>query len=543
MRETEKRRGNPIGAETAKRIGGGIPRGMRRGIPGGFRDAGRCLREKVGGRTVRRLAGVFCVWLVLAAYSNFAFAKSETIYFLLDRNGGVQKTIVVNSFVSDGKDIVDYGDYAEIQNLSSRSLPTVEGNKIVFKPVDDSVFYYRGVLNHAKNPWKIEIAYFLDGKEIAAEAVPGAKGLFEMHIRVSPDSASDYASAYTLQMQGTLVHGASAVVVENASVVSIGSQYTVASVFLPNQEQTVKIKANIDGNLELGAFTFTGVKASLPVDFDLDGMEAQVGELTDASSKVLGGIVMLENGGEKLQGGISEVREGASHLSGTAAELENGLTEIAAAFSKTLPALNAFPEHTAKMLKSMEEAQAKFVLLREAAERLSAAPDPTIVALSKAYLGQLQMTEQLLEGMKQLQEGQNAVSQAFAATDAGYRQLHASAKRYLDGVRQLNYGISGVYDGFEAYIAGLKSLSEGQKEFVSGVSKAQEMFVKNISSIRGDEVVPGSFVDPGNRTESVTFVMRTEELRKPVEEKVAAPPVPKKSLMGKLMQLFGVEWE
>ena len=88
--------------------------------------------------------------------------KEEVVYAVLDNSGKVNGLYVVNSFTNH--DIVDYGDYETIKNLTTTDAITQEGDKISFHTDADKV-YYQGDLKTKEIPWNIEIHYWMDDKE------------------------------------------------------------------------------------------------------------------------------------------------------------------------------------------------------------------------------------------------------------------------------------------------------------------------------------------------------------------------------------------
>lgn len=472
------------------------------------------------------------------------FAKSETVYFMLDRHGKPTKTIVVNSFEGSNRDIIDYGVYENIENLSSSVRPAVEGEKIVFKSEgDDSIFYYRGELKHAEIPWDIEIKYYLDGKEVAPEVFVESEGDFEMKISVHSGKGNKFNDRYTVQMQGTFLSGISEISVENASVVAIGSQYTVASIFIPGREHTVVVKGKING-LEIGAFTFTGVRAVLDVDFDFKSIENQIDELANASAQVLAGIVRLEDGANKLKGGIKGFADGIIAVNAGSDRLLYGNAGIAKAIGDLSNSVVLLPEGTKTLLSTLTEFQARLSMLRDSATQMMTAPDPAIAGFAKAILGQLELNQGMIEALTKINYGEAAFSQALTQLNANYIAFSEGQEKYIGGVKALSGQVGILANGADVFSGSFTDLIDGQKEFVAGVGAAQSKFKEAVSfiDVTGKEN-PGSFVHPKNKTEHVTFVMRTEELRKPVPVREPLPPVPKKSMLEKLMNLFGVEWE
>lgn len=124
-------------------------------------------------------------------FAASAAAKEEVVYANLDKNGGVEGVYVVNIFgyselvnavAANPAEpvIVDYGDYTSVKNLvSTEAIVKTGGDEytIYLNPEvpADGKLYYQG---NTKNiiPWNIDVAFFLDGKEVSAEEIAGAAG-------------------------------------------------------------------------------------------------------------------------------------------------------------------------------------------------------------------------------------------------------------------------------------------------------------------------------------------------------------------------------
>lgn len=489
--------------------------------------------------TLKRMLTVMLA-LCLSLQAGAVFAKSETVYLLLDRGGALEKAIVVNSFVGDEESIVDYGDYENVTNLSSSAVPKIEGDKIVFhREGGNSEFYYRGDLKNAENPWNIEIKYYLDGVETDPELLPAASGDFEMTVRVSPAAEGGFADKYTVQMQGSLI-GAKEIGSDGASIVAMGSQYTVGAIFLPTKEQEVRIWAKVENGLELSAFTFTGVKAAIDFDIDFDEIEKQVGELSDASAQVLAGIVRLEGGAEEMRLGLSTISGSLTYLTQNNEALKKGLSDFSAALTALSSAATELPKGSEELLNAVKSASEQMAAVKGMAEQLVQAPDPNMVAIGAALLGQMELNAKVAEALSAINAGESAVSAGLAELSGGIGKVTGGADEYLSGVSAVSAGVSKLSAGMDSYAYGFAELVEGQKQFVVGVGDAQAQLADMLGIVRGaDTGRIGSFVSSKNAVDGVTFIMRTEELKKPVFQKEPLPPLPKKNLWQKLIGLFG----
>ena len=119
-------------------------------------------------------------------------------------DGSVDRIYVVNQLFSE---YTDYGTYADINNLSTTSVPTVEGDKITFP--DEYVeggLYYQGTMT-GELPLTFDIDYKLDGKPTSAESLASAAGRLQLSITASPNEKCDPAVREGLMAQITVRAG------------------------------------------------------------------------------------------------------------------------------------------------------------------------------------------------------------------------------------------------------------------------------------------------------------------------------------------------
>ena len=92
--------------------------------------------------------------------------KEEVVYAVLEEDGTVKGVHVVNSF--QGGDIVDYGNYSSVKNLTTTDKITLENDKVTLH-TDNKKVYYQGDLKSKEIPWNVAISYKLDGVSYSGE--------------------------------------------------------------------------------------------------------------------------------------------------------------------------------------------------------------------------------------------------------------------------------------------------------------------------------------------------------------------------------------
>ena len=119
-----------------------------------------------------------------AATANTDSTKQEVVYINLNSDGSVSKICVVNIFeLDEDGQIVDYGDYTVLRNMTSNDKITFE-NETVRIDTKAGKLYYEGTLNQNVIPWIFSFRYYLDGTEYKAEEIAGKDGALKITISI-----------------------------------------------------------------------------------------------------------------------------------------------------------------------------------------------------------------------------------------------------------------------------------------------------------------------------------------------------------------------
>src|SRR5699024_3093762 len=87
-------------------------------------------------------------------------AKDEVIYGKTEANGNINNMYVVNSFhITEPGEIIDYGDYTTVRNLTDLSDIKQTSDGEVHFQTEEEEFYFQGELKNQALPWDIEITY------------------------------------------------------------------------------------------------------------------------------------------------------------------------------------------------------------------------------------------------------------------------------------------------------------------------------------------------------------------------------------------------
>lgn len=282
--------------------------------------------------------------------------KEETVYFITDASGNVDKTIVSDHLYNrDGKDTIeDVSSLSDIENVKGDEEFSQDGDKLQWK-ADGNDIYYQGTTN-AEAPVSQKVTYYLDGKEISPEDLAGKSGKVTIHF--------DYTNntSYTETVNGEKV----TVSVPFAAITGLVLDDSFSNIEVTNGE----VKENNGSSIVLG-YALPGLSDSLDVedsdfadgvtipdyfevtadveDFSLstamtfvvnaanyvgvegaslDSVDDLLDELSDATEQLQDGSAELADGADTLADGAKTLKDGMSTLKTGLASYTDGANQI-----------------------------------------------------------------------------------------------------------------------------------------------------------------------------------------------------------------------
>jgi len=290
-------------------------------------------RIRIRKHRIRLTALLLCLALVfglmLPGGADASALKEEVVYVRLANDGSVEAVYVVNSFeLGDDREILDYGNYAYVQNLTGRdNLKLTDGTVKITSGGDR--LYYEGYLQDPQLPWLISISYTLDGKSIAPEALAGKSGRLAIHIETShnPLGSKDFFDSFALQLALSLSSEHTRdIQAEGATIASAGEYRQINFVALPGSNASLNVYADV-ALFEMPAITIAGVR--LNMDFDFDDVDlSDIRKLTDGIAELDDGVQELKDGVFELKDGVFELFDGTVELFDGTIELRDGIKEL-----------------------------------------------------------------------------------------------------------------------------------------------------------------------------------------------------------------------
>ena len=379
--------------------------------------------------------------------------KEENVYVNLNQDGSVDGIYVVNAYRLD-KDtqIVDYGNYESVKNLSSDAeIQLKKGTVTVDAQAGE--FFYQGNLQSAELPWEISISYTLDGKKVSARELAGKNGKLKISIHVGQNDKADSAffENYLLQITLTMdMNRCSSLEAPGATVANVGTDKQLVYNVLAGSEKDITVTADVL-DFEMDGISFQGLPMNLDVDrevFSLDDLHDQAGEISDAADE-------FSNGAQDLEGGVKSLREGVEGLQSGAESLKEGINSYAEGAGALGDGIDTLQDGSNDLADGAQELVDGIVSLQDGANQLRDGYTGENGAASGA--------RKLADGVKQLKTGSHQLSEGVSALvdmisglgESSKGSLDQRAQDVLNGVNELNtylniLGFSSIDTGSEA---------------------------------------------------------------------------------------------
>ncbi|MFD1362869.1 YhgE/Pip domain-containing protein [Lentibacillus salinarum] len=440
-------------------------------------------------------------------------AKDEAIYGNLDAGGTLEDMYVVNTFhVTEPGEIVDYGAYTNVRNLSNLHEMEQDDDTVRFQAEDDE-FYYQGDMKNQPLPWNIDITYKLDGDDVTPDEIAGKSGSLELQIETAGNDDADpvFFENYMLQISLTLDPSVfSDIQAPDGTKASSGKDTQVTFTVMPEKEETFIVSANVT-DLEMDPIDISATPASMPIDDpDLGGVEGDMQSLSDAISDINNGVGDLNSGISDLNSGAADLSSGSSdYLSGiseldqSSGELVGGSAEIRDVLQQINDAMQGAPDDAPDLseLEQLPEGMRDLASgLRESADGLDTLRDNYDTAYSHLddamngipdyeigpeKIDELQNSDanqdvvnQLLETYEAARQAKGTyqqVQEAFGAVTGTLEQVAGSIRDIADNAETIATDIEGgmenmdQLDKLSELQSGLSSMASEYQSFHSGL--------------------------------------------------------------------------
>lgn len=249
----------------------------------------------------------------------------EAYYVNLDSYGNPTEAAVVKSYVLNGAtEIVDYGTYDSVENLSNGVKPEISDGKVRFSLGENapSHFYFEGKTRAPFEtlPFLLSIQYRLNGVPVEAEKLAGEKGVVEIHIRAVPNPASSEYQKNNWFLTAAAVFNQNDILslsAPDAQIQTVGNVKTAVFFWLPGEEKEYVLSVGSE-DFRFNGFTF------LLGPMNAAGRLTDLKDLQDSKREVEDSWDQLTAAGDQLYGAM----QGMQGKLGQAADGLDGLNRV-----------------------------------------------------------------------------------------------------------------------------------------------------------------------------------------------------------------------
>lgn len=268
-------------------------------------------------------SGILLGTLNLPATANTpAVTVDETAYVTMDYYGNVSGSSIVKGCDLNGNtEIIDYGDYASVINMTTLDKPQTDGDKTVFyltEAVPYNRFYYQVKPREETMsfPWTFDVNYKFNGVPVKAEDLPGESGVVSVDVEAIPnESANSYFKDNFILVVAMLSNREDnySFTAPGAQFQSLASYQIAAYAVMPKDKDSLHFEIGSKRFKSMGVFMAMVPVTISKLDF-LTDLKEDKQEIEDASRAVSTGIDILLRSVNGASGGLRETQSGLAKL-------------------------------------------------------------------------------------------------------------------------------------------------------------------------------------------------------------------------------------
>ena len=245
----------------------------------------------------------------------------EAVYINMDYYGVPTNTRIVKGVNLNGHtEFTDFGDYADVYNMSTFDEPVLKDGSVYWKlDTDKQRFYYECIPNDTVNiqmPWNFDVSYKLNGVPVEADKCAGASGTIQMDIHAVPnDYASEYYKNNMMLVCATGIDMSKALSIDapGAQIQSFGTYKLVMFMGLPGEENTFTVRIGSNDFESMGLIMFMTPATTSALDI--------MSSMRDIKDR-------LENSGDNLYAGVSSMLSTMQAVQGSLSSMSKGISGI-----------------------------------------------------------------------------------------------------------------------------------------------------------------------------------------------------------------------
>lgn len=422
-------------------------------------------------------ANVLVFSMVISSFSQGAVYAAppspkhdESMYVNLDYYGSLEETRIVKSYsVNGAKEIVDFGNYQKITNMTNFVKPEVNNGKVIFKLDEDVArFYFEAVPQNQKTvlPWTFDVSYKLNGVEKRAEELAGANGLVEIKIKTIPNKniASYYKNNMLLQV-ATMVDMDDNLSIEapGAQLQMVGNKKAVVFMGLPGEENEFIVRIGSE-DFEFPGFGILMIPATLEQLTDIKDLKETKEKIEDSRKAMDASLDVVLDTLESMQSSLDTTAKGLEDLDGARETVSSSKKGVYDKADKTLQNLSDSAVQLEKFLPHLE-AQEQFIV--DVNKQVNLIVDTTKEV--KYKLGKLQKVLDDLNG--NFGELQNMVDD-MSTVRSRSTSVHKRSSDKKDAVSMLNKNIDEYNELSKSINQDFSVIKDASKQLNTSMSKS-----------------------------------------------------------------------
>lgn len=297
----------------------------------------------------------------------------EAMYVNLDFYGKAENVSVVKSYSMNGtKEVVDYGNYTDIINMTNYAQGKMEEGKVSFnfdENEDVDRFYFEGKMenNQVNLPWNFDVSYKLNGVQIAADKLPGKSGLVEIEVHAIPNPNTNlyYKNNMLLQV-GTVVNADDVLSLEapGAQIQSLGNRKLVLFMALPQEDQTFTIRIGSD-DFEFSGVEMMMIPATLSQMDDIKELRETKEKIEDSADAMSESMDVILDTLDGLQSGFASTITGLQSLEEARATISSSKGQVYDSADIALEDLKEFADTVEPLIPHIDNSKTMLTEINE----------------------------------------------------------------------------------------------------------------------------------------------------------------------------------
>ena len=435
------------------------------------------------------------------AVSLLPFARAaapivdESYYGTLDYYGALTEGSVVKSYRLNGNtDLADIGSYTQVNNLTDRTEPVIDGDRVTFHLTDDSLknFYFEGKTDKPfrEMPFLISISYKMNGVETDAEDMAGQTGLAEITLDVKPNPLASAYQRNNFALEAAAVLKDSdllSIEAPGGQLQKVGDLVTALYLVLPGETRSFTLRVGAE-SFSFPGFTFMIQPATLAQLDQIkelkeakEELEGAARDLSDSMDAILTSLEGMDTDLRQTSAGLDRLDRARSIISSGKAAVYDQADRTLASLTDLTESLKPVVEHIKTGKEAMAESTRQLVVLTENVDGLR--PElqdlQTDLADLQTDVNSLHTTLELLQS-----DGFSAEAQlGILSRDLGSMNEHldgfkTDVDRIAENLNALSRDLDEVREDLETLQSDLQRLSARTGTLRSSVSSLKGLDVK-----------------------------------------------------------------